>query len=89
MTSFPIFHVLGFTTMGEGTPSTASRSGPGGTGPSNQSSRSVFDEIRQPYRRALDEVVFDVLGLTAGEREAVYEAVVTLVHARLEKARSV
>jgi hypothetical protein len=43
----------------------------------------------QPDRRALDDVVFDVLGLTAGEREAVYEAVVTLVRARLEKARSV
>jgi len=28
-------------------------------------------------------------GLTAGEREAVYEAVVYLVRARLEKARSV
>jgi hypothetical protein len=51
--------------------------------------RSVFDEIHQPDRRALDEVVFDVLGLTAGEREAVYEAVVNLVRARLEKARSV
>jgi hypothetical protein len=50
---------------------------------------SVFAEIRQPDRRALDEVVFDVLGLTAGEREAVYEAVVALVRARLEKARSV
>jgi hypothetical protein len=49
---------------------------------------STFDEI-QPDRRALDEVVFDVLGLTAGEREAVYEAVVNLVRARLEKARSV
>jgi hypothetical protein len=46
-------------------------------------------EIHQPDRRALDEVVFDVLGLTAGEREAVYEAVVNLVRARLEKARSV
>jgi hypothetical protein len=32
-------------------------------------------------------VVFDVLGLTAGEREAVYEAVVNLVRARLEKAQ--
>ncbi len=30
-----------------------------------------------------------VLGLTAGEREAVYEAVVELVRHRLEKARSV
>jgi ferredoxin-fold anticodon binding domain-containing protein len=46
-------------------------------------------ELRQLDRRALDEVVFDVSGLTAGEREAVYEAVVGLVGARLEKARSV
>jgi hypothetical protein len=37
----------------------------------------------------LDEVVFDVLGLTSGECEAVYEAVVELVRARLKKARSV
>ena len=37
----------------------------------------------------LDDVVFDVLGLTPGEREAVYEAVGSLVRARLEKARSV
>jgi mono/diheme cytochrome c family protein len=35
----------------------------------------------QPDRRALDEAVFDVLGLTAGEREAVYEAVINLVRA--------
>ena len=49
----------------------------------------VFDETYQPDRRALDDVVFDVLGLTPGEREAVYEAVVNLVRARLEKARSV
>jgi hypothetical protein len=34
-------------------------------------------------------VVFDVLGLTAGEREAVYEAVVTLVRKRLGKMWSV
>jgi len=34
-------------------------------------------------------VAFDVLGLMAGEREAVYEAVVALVRARLEKAQSV
>jgi hypothetical protein len=50
---------------------------------------TILDEIHQPDRRALDEVVFDVLGLTAGEREAVYEAVVELVRRRLEKARSV
>jgi hypothetical protein len=46
------------------------------------------EEIHQPDRRALDDVVFDILGLTAGEREAVYEAVINLVRARLEKARS-
>ncbi len=49
----------------------------------------VFDEVHQPDRRALDDVVFDALGLTQGEREAVYEAVVELVRKRLEKARSV
>ncbi|MDW8075851.1 MAG: hypothetical protein RMK00_08795, partial [Bacteroidota bacterium] len=49
----------------------------------------VFRELFEPDRRALDDVVFDVLGLTQGEREAVYEAVVALVRARLEKARSV
>jgi hypothetical protein len=38
-------------------------------------------DLQAPDRRALDEVVFDVLGLTAGEREAVYEAVVNLVRA--------
>ncbi|MCX7937372.1 MAG: hypothetical protein N2971_06680, partial [Chlorobi bacterium] len=54
--------------------------------------RPILDidhELLQPDRRALDDVVFEVLGLTAGEREAVYEAVVALVRARLEKARSV
>jgi hypothetical protein len=50
--------------------------------------QAIKDEIGQPDRRALDEVVFEVLGLTAGEREAVYEAVVALVRARLEKSQS-
>lgn len=31
--------------------------------------------MNAPTRRALDDVVFDVLGLTPAEREAVYEAV--------------
>jgi len=47
------------------------------------------DEIHQPDRRTLDGAVFDVLGLTAGGREAVYEAVINLVRVRLEKARIV
>ncbi|MFQ5794384.1 MAG: Eco57I restriction-modification methylase domain-containing protein [Candidatus Bipolaricaulia bacterium] len=42
-----------------------------------------------PDRRALDEVVFDVLGLTKEEQLEVYRAVVTLVKNRLTKAKSV
>ena len=49
---------------------------------------SIFDEIHQPDRHALDSIIFDVLGLTQGERDGVYEAVVNLVESRLRKARS-
>ena len=49
----------------------------------------VYDEVHRPDRRALDEVVFEVLGLTARGREVVYEALVELGWARLEKAGSV
>ncbi len=48
----------------------------------------IFDEIHQPDRRALDAIIFDALGLTQGERNGVYEAVVKLVEARLRKAKS-
>ena len=49
---------------------------------------SIFDEIHQPDRRMLDAIIFDALGLTQGERDGVYEAVVNLVEARLRKAKS-
>ena len=39
-------------------------------------------------RRSLDAIIFDVLDLTQGERNGVYEAVVNLVESRLRKARS-
>ena len=45
-------------------------------------------EIAQPDRRALDDIIFDVLGLTQGERDAVYEAVIRLVEQRLSRAES-
>ena len=48
----------------------------------------IFDEIHQHDRRALDAIIFDALGLTQGERDAVYAAVVRLVESRLRKARS-
>jgi len=42
-----------------------------------------------PDRKVLDDIVFDVLGLTQAERDEVYWAVCELVKNRLEKARSV
>jgi hypothetical protein len=42
-----------------------------------------------PDRKALDNIIFDILGLTLEERKEVYWAVCELVKNRLEKARSV
>ncbi len=42
-----------------------------------------------PDRKALDDIVFDILGLTEEERNEVCWAVCELVKNRLEKARSV
>jgi len=42
-----------------------------------------------PDRKALDDIVFDALGLTQDERNEVYWAVCELVQNRLTKARSV
>lgn len=42
-----------------------------------------------PDRKALDDIVFDVLGLTEEEQKEVYWAVAELVKNRLEKAKSV
>jgi len=42
-----------------------------------------------PDRKALDDIVFDALGLTKQERKEVYWAVAELVKNRLEKAKSV
>jgi len=50
---------------------------------------SVYDEIRQNDHLAIDDLVFDLLKLTPGERDAVYEAVIHLVETRLKKAGSV
>ncbi len=41
-----------------------------------------------PDRKALDDVVFDILGLTKEERREVYWAVCELVANRLQKAKS-
>jgi len=49
----------------------------------------LCDEIHCAARRALDARVFELLGLSGGEGEGVYEAVTTLIQARLKKAESV
>lgn len=46
------------------------------------------EELVQPSRLELDSIVFDTLNLTKGERDAIYEAVIELVEARLNKAES-
>ena len=55
-------------------------------------SRPIDQRIAKEYtmsdRRALDEIIFDALNLTQGERDGVYEAVIHLVEARLQKASS-
>jgi hypothetical protein len=49
---------------------------------------TIFEELSQPDRRALDDIIFDALGLTQGERDAVYEGAIRLVETRLKKAGS-
>ncbi len=41
-----------------------------------------------PARRSIDNVIFDILELTQGERDDVYEAVTQLVTTRLQKAKT-
>jgi hypothetical protein len=45
-------------------------------------------DIPIPDRKALDGIVFDILGLTEDETNKVYYAVCELVKNQLEKARS-
>ena len=68
--------------------------------PFNKESREILNKyvcsepFGPPFREnirkssALDKIFFDGLGLTRGERDAIYEAVINLVEARLKKAES-
>lgn len=49
----------------------------------------IFEEIKQEDRKALDNIVFDVLELSVSERQAVYDAMTDMVRRRLKKAGSV
>ncbi len=50
--------------------------------------KSIFDEVNQADRKQLDNIIFDTLNLTQGERDAIYEAVIELANNRLTKAES-
>jgi hypothetical protein len=54
----------------------------------NLKEQYLIRELTGPVQKAIDETVFDIMGLNKKEREAVYEAVVNLVEARLSKASS-
>jgi len=49
---------------------------------------SIFDEIHKQDRIDLDNIIFDVLGLTKKERNEVYNSLAELVKSRLERAKS-
>ena len=52
--------------------------------------RAAWDVLHPSAERLqLDDAVFDIIGLTVGERESVYEAIVELVNNRGQKAGSV
>ncbi|MCK4385755.1 MAG: hypothetical protein KAW52_05770, partial [candidate division Zixibacteria bacterium] len=48
----------------------------------------IFEEVKQKDRRKLDNIFFDILGLTKKERQQVYDAVCELVRNRLKKAKT-
>ncbi len=49
---------------------------------------NVKEESKRQDKIELDNIFFDILGLSRAERDAVYEAVIDLVEARLNKADS-
>ena len=48
----------------------------------------IFDEVKMTDRQRIDSIVSSILGLSKGEQDAVYEALVNLAEARLSKASS-
>ncbi|MCL0049258.1 Eco57I restriction-modification methylase domain-containing protein [Dehalococcoidia bacterium] len=50
--------------------------------------RPIWEEVEKADRKALDDLVFDVLGLSKTERAEFHHELVQLVRSRLEKAAS-
>ncbi|MFQ6054690.1 MAG: hypothetical protein ACE5J3_01745, partial [Methanosarcinales archaeon] len=53
-----------------------------------KSEEVTLDKVKSD-RKELDDVIFDILGLTEEERLEVYKAVVDLVRSRIDKAKSI
>ncbi len=60
-----------------------------GIDPNSETPIAEQDPQPLPDRKALDDIVFDALGLTENERKEVYRAVCQLVWERISKAKSV
>ncbi len=60
-----------------------------GIDPNSEIAIAEQDPQPLPDRKALDDIVFDALGLTEDERKEVYRAVCQLVWERISKAKSV
>jgi hypothetical protein len=54
----------------------------------NKRTSRIWKEAELTNRRNFDLMFFDILGLTQGERDGVYEALISPVKKRLEKAKS-
>ncbi len=48
----------------------------------------IYLDILTPEKKHLDAILFDTLRLTQGERDSVYEAMIHLVNARLQRSES-
>src|SRR4030067_37878 len=48
----------------------------------------IFQEIEQEDKQKLDEIIFNILGLSENERQNVYTAICVLVKNRVEKAKT-
>lgn len=51
--------------------------------------KEIFQELDEPDRHDLDNIIFDALKLTMGERDAVYETIIDLVSKRLQRAQTI
>jgi hypothetical protein len=52
----------------------------------NRPIKTIFEELKQDDRKNMDSILFDWLGVTKEEREAIYQSLTLLVKKRLQKS---